>query len=198
MNTSRRLLLCLAAAAAFGACRQESQSESAPPRPTEDAGLRPLTSRDDAPAPAASAAPGEAASNPHESQTLPAGHPPIEGSGGAAAAAHAAPSVTGVVEAAPAVKGKIKGGALYVIARNAKTNHVIAARRLESSVPQKFEISGADAMPPGTPFEGPFKIIARWSQSGDAMPQPGDIEGTAVNVAAGEKNLKIVLSEVRP
>jgi hypothetical protein len=195
MNTSRRLILCMTAAALVGACRQESAPESAAPRPTEDASLRPLTSRDDAPAATAGSAPAEKPANPHESQTLPSGHPPIDGAGGAPARGGA--PVTGMVEAAPAVQGKIKGGALYVIARNAKTNQVVAARRLEASVPQRFEISGADAMPPGTPFDGPFKIIARWSQSGDAMPQPGDIEGVASDVAAGAKNLKIVLSEVR-
>ena len=50
----------------------------------------------------------------------------------------------------------------------------------------------------GVPFDGPFDLTARISRSGDAMPQPGDLEGTAKNVAAGAPGVAIVVEHVRP
>ena len=198
------LTLTGAALSVLLACRPETQSSSPAPRPTED-GLRPMTSRDGAPAGAAPAADPHAAGDPHaghdhsgggHGETLPPGHPPVEGA--PAGGVSGGPSVSGSVDAAPAVKDKIKGGALYVIARNAKTRQIVAVRKLDqSSIPQAFEISGAHAMTPGTPFEGPLNIIARWSHGGDAMPSPGDVEGIVTDVAVGAKGVKLVLSEVR-
>jgi hypothetical protein len=49
----------------------------------------------------------------------------------------------------------------------------------------------------GVEFEGPLDVTARWSQKGDAMPAPGDIEGVAKGVPIGARDVKIVLSEAR-
>jgi hypothetical protein len=49
----------------------------------------------------------------------------------------------------------------------------------------------------GVSFEGPFDVTARWSQQGDAMPAPGDIEGVAKGVAMNGAEVKIVLSDAR-
>lgn len=211
MQPSRWFSVAGAAFAVLLACRQEPKPTETPAaRPAESEGLRPMTSRDGAPAAQASPAdphaghghgPGEhgadphGAVDPHSSGTLPQGHPPIDNSAPAAANG---PSISGTVDAAPAVKDRIKGGALFLIARNAKSRQIVAVRRADGvTFPQSFRLSGADAMTPGTPFEGPLAVTARWSQAGDAMPAPGDIEGTTTDVAVGTTSVKVVLSDVR-
>jgi cytochrome c-type biogenesis protein CcmH len=179
------------------------QATAAPPS-AEGGGLAPLTSRDSAAAPAA------ATEEPLATQqALPPGHPPIgsesappadapAGAGAAPASADKGGSIRGSVDAAPAVKGKIQGGAIFLIARNAASHQIVAVRKLdEVKVPQPFDLSGAHAMTPGTPFEGPLDVTVRWSQRGDAMPAPGDIEGTTKGVAVGATNVKAILSDVR-
>jgi hypothetical protein len=203
----------LAAFVLLTGCGQPPQPAPAP-RPTEDAALRPLTSRDE-PAggvrPTADPHAGHdhgAASDPHaeanphgEAGGLPSGHPPVDGShasGGAAAPVDPKASISGTVDVAPAMKARIQGGALFLIARSAKTRQILAVRKADGvAFPQKFALSGADAMTPGTPFEGPLDVTARWSQNGDAMPAPGDIEGVTKGVAVGAANVKLVLAEAR-
>jgi hypothetical protein len=185
-----RVAVCALAAALLAGCREEPRSSaprSTPPPSAEGTGgdLQPLTSRDpasgDAPAPS----------------TLPPGHPPLDASAPPALPADAGGSVSGTLETAAAHKSTIEGGAIYFIARN-PARQIVAVRRSESvELPQKFQLSAADAMVAGTAFEGPLDITARWSQRGDAMPAAGDIEGVARGVAVGAKNVKIVLSDVR-
>jgi cytochrome c-type biogenesis protein CcmH len=190
-----RLAACACAAALLAACGGErpAPATQAPPTtvpataPASDE-LQPLSSRD-----------GAVPSTAAPADTLPPGHPPI-GSGQTASApplpADAKGAVNGSVEAAAAHKAKINGGALFFIARN-KAGQIVAVRRSEDvALPQKFQLSAADAMTMGTAFEGPLDITARWSQRGDAMPSPGDIQGVARDVAVGS-TIKIVLSEVR-
>jgi cytochrome c-type biogenesis protein CcmH len=187
----------LVAFAVLAACRPEPQPAPAP-RPTEDASLRPLTSRDGGQA----ASPNAGAVDPHgSSNSLPPGHPPLDTAhppGAAAGPADTGASISGTVDAAPKTKEGIRGGALFLIARNAKTRQIVAVRKADSvTLPQKFQLSGADAMVPGTPFEGPLDVTARWSQAGDAMPAPGDIEGVAKGVAVGAADVKLILADVR-
>jgi cytochrome c-type biogenesis protein CcmH len=190
------LSACLLSTTLFHGCRDEARPAPPPPAATAqgDDTLRPLSSRDgamsSAPAPTdgASAAPG----------SLPPGHPPLTDGAAPPPVVHDGPSISGTIEAGAAYKTKISGGALFLIARNAK-NQIVAVRRTEDvALPQKFQISGADAMTVGTSFEGALDVTARWSQRGDAMPAPGDVEGVARGVAVGATNVKIVLSTVRP
>jgi cytochrome c-type biogenesis protein CcmH len=192
----------LIAAASIMACREKPRPAEQPPTAEATAlpGLTPLTSRGagSAEAPATNAPHGEMGS-PHED--LPAGHPPVGNMAGAPhAGADAAASgrVAGTVEVAPARKGDVKGGAVFVIARSAASHQVVAVRREETGpFPLKFELTAADTMMAGVAFEGPFDVTARWSQQGDAMPAAGDIEGMAKGVALNAANVKIVLSDVR-
>ena len=191
-----RVAVCALAAAFLSGCREEPRPSStpppAPPPSAESAGgdLQPLTSRDaasgDAPAPGSV-----------PSSSLPPGHPPLDASAPPVLPADASGSVSGTLEAAAAHKSTIEGGAIYFIARNAARQIVAVRRSEEIKLPQKFQLSAADAMVAGTAFEGPLDITARWSQRGDAMPAAGDIEGVARGVAVGAKNVKIVLSDVR-
>jgi cytochrome c-type biogenesis protein CcmH len=184
--------LVLVCSASFSGCREESKS-GAPDTTATSApapGLTPLTSRHGGVA-------------PHEdvpgADALPPGHPPLTGD---APAPHSAlPSdegIAGTVEVAPERKAAISGGALFVIARNAKSQQIVAVRREGADrFPLPFQLTAADVMMEGVPFEGPFDVTARWSTTGDAMPGPGDIEGVLRGVAMGSKGVKIVLSEVR-
>ena len=100
----------------------------------------------------------------------------------------------------PRVKDRAKPeDVLYIIARGSASRQIVAVRKEERiRFPFSFRLSSADSMMPGTPFEGPFDLTARLSRSGDATPQPGDLEGTVKNVAAGSRGVSVILDTVRP
>ncbi len=187
----KRLLLVSSLLAALGGCkRSEEPVPLAPPpvaTPAPSSGeVRPLTSRD-------GAAAGTNQGTP--SQGLPPGHPPIAGTPPAATTG----AVAGTIAVAPSLAGRVvENEVLFIVARNPSTRQVLAVRKEEAArFPFAFEISGADAMVEGTPFEGPFDITARISKSGDAIPAKGDIEGFARGVANGAKDVTISLDSVR-
>lgn len=169
---------------AGAACREAAPPpRPSPPPPTSEDGLRPLTSRDGAPSSAA------------EARSLPPGHPPV----GEAGPASPGGTVSGSVAVAPGLAARVRpGDVLYLIARNAQTNGVVAVRREEGlRFPFAFRITAADVMMEGTPFAGPFDVTARLSKTGDAIAGKGDIEGTARGVALGASNVTITLDTVR-
>lgn len=183
-------LLCLSVCSLFGCGDKPRPANDAPATAAPPSGLRPLTSRDGS----TTTAPAE---NPAPAGQLPPGHPPIANR--APEGGDSAGTVSGTIDVAPARKAAIQGGALFVIARNAKTHQIVAVRREPgTSFPLPFSLSAADVMMAGVNFEGPFDVTARWSKSGDAMPGSGDIEGTVRGVAIGATNVKLVLSDVRP
>jgi cytochrome c-type biogenesis protein CcmH len=123
---------------------------------------------------------------------LPAGHPPVGG-------LPAGKTLAGTVRVAPGLASRaLPTDVLYLIARNPSTKVVVAVRR-ETSVhfPHAFELSSADVMGADQPFVGPFDITARLSRSGDAIPAPGDLEGTTAGVAEGAKAVSVVIERVR-
>ena len=191
-------VLLAALSLALSGCRREP--EPRPPIATETpaAALTPLTSRHtDLAAPPASTESAAKAEG-----TLPPGHPPLDSAAPASPLADG-PSISGSVQVAPAVQAQIEGGALFLIARNAK-REIVAVRRepAEASAeplkfPMRFQLSGANAMVQGTKFEGPLDVTARWSRSGDAMPSKGDIEGTARGVAVPATDVALTLTDVR-
>jgi hypothetical protein len=218
-------LLAVVVLTTFAACRDAKDPEAAPgasAAPSSAPGSPQLmTSRDGTSAPPETTA---AATQARPENSLPPGHPPIDGpgTGGSASGsphgnphgdphggamgsgASAGPAdpnarVTGTVNAAAGVKNRIQGGAIFVIARTAGSRQIVAVRRVDQSeLPAPFELTSADVMMAGSPFAGPFDLTARWSKTGDAMPGSGDIEGFAKNVAVGAGKVKITLSEVRP
>jgi cytochrome c-type biogenesis protein CcmH len=146
--------------------------------------MRPLTSRD---------RPGPPSVG--RGSALPPGHPLI----GAGATAEG-PAVEGEIRLDTSVRGKARlDDVLYVIARNSSNRQVVAVRKEEGArFPFSFRLSSGDTMMPGTPFEGPFDITARLSRSGDATPGTGDLEGTVKGVAAGARDVTIVIDTIRP
>jgi cytochrome c-type biogenesis protein CcmH len=131
---------------------------------------------------------------------LPPGHPPLSGAGpGQALPADPSASIAGTVALAPSVEARVgSADVLYVIARNAKTNAVVAVRREEGiKFPHAFQVSSADLMMEGTTFTGPFDVTARVSKTGDAIPGKGDLEGTTKGVAVGARGVSVTIDSVR-
>jgi hypothetical protein len=86
---------------------------------------------------------------------------------------------------------------LYVIARG-RGGAIQAVRRIDDpALPFRFELSAADTMTAGGPFEGPFDVTARLSRTGDAIPAAGDLEGTLKGVKAGTRDAVVVIDTVR-
>lgn len=172
---------------AGASCAREPQPAAPPPAATASGapaagGLRPLSSRDAGADPAAPEASG-----------LPPGHPPV----GSAPVADKGTAISGRIELAPSLSGRT-GAALFVIARNTQTQQIVAVRKETArQFPFPFSLSGADAMTEGTSFEGPLDLTARLSQSGDAVPAKGDVEGVARGLQPGARDVRIVLDSVR-
>ena len=168
------------------ACREATSPppEAAIPPTTSPGGLRPLTSRD-----------GPETTRGADSEGLPPDHPPIT-SGPAVSAGE---GLSGTATVAPGLASRVQPtDVLYLIARNAKTNTVVAVRREDGvRFPFRFRLTAADVMMEGTPFVGPFHVTARLSRTGDAIPAKGDLEGTVNDVAAGASDLSITLVSVR-
>lgn len=168
---------------------------ASPASPPHDGGLRPLTSRDGGVAAGDLAvAPGPA------TPSLPPGHPPLSSAGpGPALPADSAARIAGTVTLAPSLQSRVgPADVLYLIARNARTNAVVAVRREEGiRFPHAFQVSSADVMMEGTAFTGPFDVTARVSKTGDAIPGKGDLEGTAKGVAVGARGVSVTIDSVR-
>ena len=195
MRNSSAVLVAAVLLTGTLACRREPDPRPAPmAAATPEPALTPLTSRHaegGAALPSTDAQGGAA----HSDAPLPAGHPPVDHDGSAPAVD--GPSISGTVDVAPALKATIEGGALFLIARDAK-RQIVAVRRLESlKLPLAFSLSAADAMVQGTKFEGLLDVTARWSKSGDAMPSPGDIEVTVRKVEVPSTGLFLTLADVR-
>lgn len=101
--------------------------------------------------------------------------------------------ISGTVSAAKGVTLK-PGGVLFIIARKTGTPMPVAVVRVpDPKLPHKFSMSGKDAMAPGTPFEGPFTIVARFSPSGDAMDKSVPEAMSEKPVAVGASGLSLEL-----
>lgn len=91
------------------------------------------------------------------------------------------------------------GGVLFIFAKSAGVPMPAAVIRIQDPKPPlKFSLSSKNAMAPGTPFEGPFIITARYAQSGDAMDKTGPEGSTSKPVPVGTENLKIELKSKTP
>jgi cytochrome c-type biogenesis protein CcmH len=107
--------------------------------------------------------------------------------------------VSGTVTVAPGLAGRVQPtDVLYLIARKAETNSVVAVRREDGvRFPFAFRLTPADVMMEGTVFAGPFDLTARLSKTGDAVAGKGDLEGSVRSVPAGASGLTITLDSVR-
>ena len=129
------------------------------------------------------------------------GRPVASASSGAASAAGA--SVSGTVRLSPALKARIASDdTLFVFARAAQGPRMpLAILRLQAKdLPVTFNLDDSMAMSPQMKLSNFPEIVvgARISKSGNAMPQPGDLEGTSKTVKVGAKNVAVTIDHATP
>jgi hypothetical protein len=119
--------------------------------------------------------------------------------------AYTDPKVGGTVNLPKALEKSLKPqGILFVFAKKAgpdsgPNDHQPPLAVIKISAPkfpQAFVITPKNVMIPGTPFEGPFHVIARYAPNGDAMSSPDSLEGIDPKFPVadlGNKNLQIQL-----
>lgn len=133
-----------------------------------------------------------------------AGLPPLAAdtpASGAAAATGTA--VRGRVELAPALAAKAgPDDAVFVFARPAEGSRMPLAilKKRVRDLPLEFTLDDSMAMSPQARLSQASQVVvgARVSKSGQAMPQPGDLEGLSTPVKPGASGLKLVIANVVP
>jgi cytochrome c-type biogenesis protein CcmH len=117
--------------------------------------------------------------------------------GAAASVAPAGESVSGTIALAGDLATRVgPSDVLYVMAK--KDGATLAVQRVESpSFPLPFQVSEGHAMVAGTALQGPVDIVARLSRTGDAIPSPGDLEGTTSGVPVPSDGVTVNIDHVR-
>jgi len=124
------------------------------------------------------------------------------GAGGTAPQAAANASVRGRVELAPALAGKLPAnGVLMVVARpnDGSRMPVAVVRAAAAALPFDFTLDDSLAMSPDRKLSQFSELLveARVSQTGQAVPQPGDLFGPAVTVKLGTRDARLQIDQVR-
>lgn len=119
----------------------------------------------------------------------------------AAAPAPGAGSVSGTVSIHPDMLAKTSpDDAVFIFARAESGSRMPLAlmRKQVKDLPVAFTLDDSMAMSPAAKISGSPKLVlgARVSKSGQAMPQPGDLEGLSETVAPGGQGVKIQISGV--
>jgi len=112
-----------------------------------------------------------------------------------------AASISGVVKLAPSLAAKTAPeDTVFVYARAAQGSRVPLAilRKQVKDLPLKFALDDTMAMSPAAKLSGAAEVIvsARISKSGQAMPQPGDLQGQSGTVVPGASGLVIEIGQV--
>lgn len=120
-------------------------------------------------------------------------------SGPAAATA----SISGRVTLSAELKSKVQpGDTLFVFARAAQGPRMpLAILRLQAKdLPVNFTLDDSMAMSPQMKLSNFPQVIvgARISKSGNAMPQPGDLEGNSQAVKVGAKSVAVTIDRAVP
>ena len=114
------------------------------------------------------------------------------------AAAASTAGVSGTVTLAPALQAKVKpDDTVFIFARAAEGSRMPLAilRKKASELPVTFALNDSMAMNPAANLSSAPRVIigARISKSGNAMPQPGDLQGATQPVSNSGKNLAVVI-----
>ncbi len=110
-------------------------------------------------------------------------------------------TITGTVKLAPELASQVEpGDTLFVFARPAKGARMPVAilRVAASQLPYAFRLDDSQAMAAGNTLSSQTEVVvgARISKSGNALPQPGDLEGASAPVAPGTSGLRIAIDRV--
>ncbi len=120
---------------------------------------------------------------------------------GKAEAAAAGDSISGTVKIAPALARQVApGDTLFVFARAADGGKMPIAivRSTAAQLPFSFRLDDSSAMMPNAKLSNQSRVLvgARISKSGNAIPQPGDLQGLSAPVVPGASGLELTINEV--
>jgi len=114
-----------------------------------------------------------------------------------------AASVQARITLAPALVARAApGDTVFIFARSAQGGRAPLAiqRRQVRDLPIDITLDDSMAMSPAMRLSTVSQVVigARISKSGNAMPQPGDLQGLSPVVAVGSRGLQLQISEVLP
>ncbi len=117
-----------------------------------------------------------------------------------AAPANAGAQVSGRVVLSKALQSQIKpNDTVLIFARlvDGPRMPVAVQKRRASELPLSFKLDETTAMNPGLRLSPSMQVVvgARVSRSGQAMPQPGDLQGFSQPVPVGTKDIQIEISD---
>ena len=120
-----------------------------------------------------------------------------------AVAARAASEVSGTVRLSPVLQAQASPeDTVFIFARAAIGTRVPLAilRKQVKDLPFNFKLDDSLSMSPAAQLSGVDKVIvgARISRSGQAMPQPGDLEGLSPVVAVGSQGVLVEIANKLP
>jgi cytochrome c-type biogenesis protein CcmH len=108
-------------------------------------------------------------------------------------------SVRGMVSLDAAIKSRVaKTDTVYIFARDADAQRPPLAmmRKTVGDLPLNFVMDDTNSIMPNFKLSSASNVVigARISKSGNAAPQPGDLQGTSLPVKVGEKNVRIIIN----
>lgn len=120
-----------------------------------------------------------------------------------AAASSAVRAVAGRIELVGALQGQVGADdTVFIFARSAQGPGMPLAvmRARARDLPLSFTLDDSMAMPGAAPLSSTSQVVvgARISKSAQATPSPGDFEGFSAPVAVGSRDVRVVISAVRP
>ena len=110
-----------------------------------------------------------------------------------------AAAVTGTVSLAPSLRGRVSpDDTVFIVARPSDGSRMPLAivRKQVRDLPFQFTLDDSQAMSPAGKLSGAKTVIvvARISKSGQASPQPGDLEGVTAPVVVGSAGVAVEIS----
>ena len=111
--------------------------------------------------------------------------------------------ITGTVVLSEALKAQASpNDTVFVLVRAAQGSRMPLAimRKQVKDLPLKFTLDDSTAMSPEMKMSNfdQVVVIARVSKSGNAMTQPGDLQGISATVKPGTRGLKLSIDKVAP
>lgn len=127
---------------------------------------------------------------------------PAQPQAGAAPQAAAGPGIAGTVRLSAALKAQASpNDTVFIFARAAGGGGMPLAivQKRVADLPAEFTLDDTQAMSPASRLSSAAQVVvtARVSKSGQATPQPGDLEGASQPVAPGARGLVVEIANVR-
>ncbi len=140
---------------------------------------------------------------PPTAAATPAGPAAATATATAGAAQEAAGEVSGTVRLAPALKAlAAPEDTVFIFARPAEGARMPLAilRKQVKDLPFSFRLDDSLSMSPAARLSGAGRVIigARISKSGQAAPQPGDLQGLSPVVAVGSQGVAVEITSKLP